>query len=171
MFDYLCTDCRQGMVRETRKPYEVRWRGMTFRVDEAQLGVCDHCGAENFDGGEYKRWIGLFEKEIERRQKPLAPDEIKRIRLALGLNPRQLALLIGCSHQSIYNWENPKRRRPPERQADLMIRLLEVPEALGFLLRRAEEIGIVLPRVTPRRMPDVRRSIREQTRRAVPVTA
>lgn len=159
MFNYKCPECGKGIVREKREPYEVNFRGIKFLVPDAILGVCDHCGAKNFDGKEYKRWEKLFEKSLHEKQKPLSPAEIKRIREQLGLNQRQFAVLIGCTRQSVYNWENTKRRVPQSRQADLMIRLLaerlqnENVDVLGFFFVEAKKVGVKLPQMEVSKPP------------------
>jgi len=172
MYNFPCHECG-GQLKSERKKHEVNFRGIHFVVPDALIGVCTKCGTEYFEGKEYDRWEKLFEKTLAARQKPLSPVEIKAIRQRLGLNQRQFSVLLGCSRQSIYNWENPKRRKPQERQADLMMRLLAEPEALEFLLNRAQEIGVVLPRPDLRgRAPGVKRNVRARNHgRLVPVTA
>lgn len=172
MYDFPCHECGSE-IRPQRMEHKVNFRGIHFLVPDALIGVCTKCGTQHFEGKEYDRWEKLFEKSLTERQKPLSPLEIKALRQRLGLNQRQFSVLLGCSRQSIYNWENPKRRKPQERQADLMIRLLAEPEALEFLLNRAQEIGVMLPRPSiPARAASANSPVRVRpARRLVPVTA
>lgn len=67
------------------------------------------------------------------------------------------ARLIGCTRQSIYNWEKVDRASPPSRMADLLMKLVrqslhsEMVDVLTFLLEEAKKWGVVI---------EVRRSTR-----------
>ena len=60
------------------------------------------------------------------------------------------AYLIGCTRQSIYNWEKKDREKPQSRMADLLIKLVRHSFEVGkvdvidFLIKDAEGLGIAI---------------------------
>ncbi len=164
-FGYKCQECGRGTVEERVVPaYHTKIKGYPFIVRGARLGVCDSCGAEHFAALETERWERLFEEEHGRHF--LSPEEIQELRRSLGITMEQLAFLIGCTRQSLYNWERPDRARPQSRMADLLMKLArechqkgEV-DVLRFLIQDVERFGIRLqlpaPPVSPAREPLVR---------------
>ncbi len=165
LFEYPCTECGLGIVRTTRvQNYKTKIKGYPFIVDEALIGVCDHCGSEEFAPEETKRWEELFARSLEARRVFLAPEEITALRKALGLSMEDFARLIGCTRQSIYHWEKPDRISSPSRMADLLMKLVQeslhsgMVDVLTFLLEEAKKWGVVI---------EVRRSpiLSEETQR------
>jgi DNA-binding transcriptional regulator YiaG len=118
-------------------------------VADARVGICDRCGAEHFDPNETLRWRSEFEEQ--QSQSYLAPPEIRELRKRLGLSMEQFAILIGCTRQSLYNWERSDRRSPQSRMADLFMRLVRESHSLGqidvlrFLKAEAARSGLDLP--------------------------
>jgi putative zinc finger/helix-turn-helix YgiT family protein len=151
LFEYGCPECGLGTVRTTRvQNYKTKIKGYPFIVDEAFIGVCDHCEAEHFASEETKRWDELFYHSLEQRQAFLSPQEITELRKILGLSMEDFARLIGCTRQSIYNWEKQDRTSPPSRAADLLMKLVRRSIQVGpvdivtFLLDEARKWGIVI---------------------------
>src|SRR4030042_5755523 len=69
LFEYGCPECGLGTVRTTRvQNYKTKIKGYPFVVDEAFIGVCDHCKAEHFASTETKHWEQLFYNSLEQRQ-------------------------------------------------------------------------------------------------------
>ncbi len=158
-FGYKCQECGQGTVVEKLVPeYKTKVKGYPWTVQNARIGICDRCGAEHFDPNETLRW----RTEFEERQPYLTPAEIRELRQRLGLSMEQFAILIGCTRQSLYNWEREHRLTPQSRMADLFMRLVREShsrgqiDVLSFLKAEAANAGFNLPasgrpRVTPRR--------------------
>ena len=49
MYDYVCQECGQGMVKEQKiKNYRTKIKGYPFAVPEATVGICNKCRAEHF---------------------------------------------------------------------------------------------------------------------------
>ena len=147
-FGYKCQECGQGTVVEKRVPqYRTRVKGYPWTVANAHLGICNRCGAEHFDPNETLRW----RTEFEEKQSFLTPAEIRKLRKRLGLSMEQFAILIGCSRQSLYNWERGDRLSPQSRMADLFMRLVRESlsrrqiDILSFLTAEAENSGFSLP--------------------------
>ena len=145
-FGYRCQECGQGTVQGQVVPkYRTRIHGLPFTVTDAQIGVCDQCKAEHFSAQETRRWNEMFDET--RAPQFLASDDISQLRTSLGLSMEQFALLIGCTRQSVHNWERSDRKRVQSRMADLLLRLVKESEKCAhidvpsFLVEQAKEIG------------------------------
>lgn len=148
-FGYRCQECGKGTVQENVIPeFATKIRGFPFVVRGAHIGVCDVCGAEHFSARETERWEGMFEDEHASRF--LTPSEIQEIRKSLGASMERFAFLIGCTRQSLYNWERPDRKGPQARMADLLMKLVRESRLRGpvdvvrFLQEEAKGFGISL---------------------------
>ena len=151
MFEYTCQECGQGTVKEKRiEGYKTKIKGYPFTIPDAVVGICDRCKAEHFAAEETKRWEELFSQSLEKEKLFLLPQDIERVRKALGLSMENFALLIGSTRQSLYNWEKRKRSRPQSRIADLFIKLVDKSRSekevnvLDFLVREARKLGIFI---------------------------
>jgi putative zinc finger/helix-turn-helix YgiT family protein len=151
LFEYPCPECGRGTVRTTRvHNYKTKIKGFPFRVDEALLGVCNHCQAESFAPEETQRWEAAFQRALEERQAFLAPAEIRTLRQSMNLSLEDFARLIGCTRQSVMAWEHSARTIPPSRMADLMLRLLQrawsdgVVDVPTLLVEEAKKWGVLI---------------------------
>lgn len=151
LFEYVCPECDIGTVHTKRVlNYKTKIKGFPFIVDEALIGVCDHCGAKQFAPEETKRWEELFHRSLEARQAVLSSGEITELRKTLGLSMEDFARLIGCTRQSVSNWEKTDRASPPLRMADLLMKLVRQSlhsrkaDVLTFLLEEAKKWGVVI---------------------------
>lgn len=130
--------------------YPTKFAGYPFIVQEAIIGKCELCGAKHFSASERKRWKKLFQESLVSQGELLTPQEIRILRKQLGLEMKDFALLIGCTLQSLSNWENPSRRKPQPRVADLMMRLLRASlqkgeiDVLKFLLIHVKKMDVEL---------------------------
>lgn len=156
-FGYKCQECGQGTVLETIFPeYKTKVKGYPLVVENARIGVCDRCGAEHFDPNETVRWRTLLQEK--QSESYLRPDDIRHLRKELGLSMEQFAALIGCTRQSLYNWEKSDRSVPQSRMADLFMRLIRESrslgqlDVLGYLTTEAEKLGLHLA-VSPKAKP------------------
>lgn len=149
MFGYKCQECHEGTVRETTvKGYQTRFDRVPFTVPEAIIGICDKCGAEHHNAGEYKRWRALFEAESQKSGRLLSAREIGALRERLGLSKSDFAALLGTTRQSVYWWEREDRDRPQSLAYDNMLRLVKVSaergsvDVVAYLAQRAAEAGV-----------------------------
>ena len=151
LFEYKCPECGRGTVRTTRvQNYKTKIKGYPFVVDEAIVGICDSCGVKHFAPEETKRWEELYYRSLEQRQALMSPMEIVDLRKRIGLSMEDFARLIGCTRQSIYNWEKQDRTFPPSRTADLIMKLVRQSLQVGpvdvttLLLDEAKKWNIVI---------------------------
>ncbi len=157
MFNYICEECGKGTVKEkVFENYRTKIKGYPFVVPEAKIGVCDNCGAKHFDSNETKRWEDIYNRDLKSKHLSLSPDEIEAARKSLGLSMEDFAYLIGCTRQSIYNWEKKDREKSQSRMADLVIKLVRHSFGIGkidvinFLVEEAKRLGItIVIRKTP----------------------
>lgn len=149
MFNYICEECGKGTVKaKVFDNYRIKIRGYPFVIDNAVVGVCEQCGAKHFNANETKRWEELYNKDLELKHVFLSPDEVKAIRKSLNLSMEDFAYLIGCTRQSIYNWEKKDREKPQSQMANLMIKLVKYSfefgkvDVVSFLVEEAKKLGI-----------------------------
>ena len=149
MFNYICEECRKGTVRPKEiTNYKTKFDGYPFIVDKAIVGICDECGAKYINAKEHKRWKELYTKSLEAEGKFFTREQIAGLRKKLGLTMGAFAQLIGCTRQSVYNWERSDRIGPQSRMADLLMKLvaesIEVRQVdvIGFLVSEAGKMGI-----------------------------
>ena len=149
MTSYVCPECGKGKVsNEVRKDFRTKVRGNSFVVPEAQIGVCDNCHKEFFNPKEVRRWAEVYDELLKRSGKLLAADEIVRIRKKLDISGGDFGLLLGCTRQTVYNWERPDRKAPQLRMADLLVRLVDKSVSEGaidvllFLRNQAGALGV-----------------------------
>lgn len=148
-FGYACPACGKGIVQATKmQNYKTKIKGYPFIVPQAIIGICDACDARHFSAQETKRWEQLYLRSLEEQNTFLRPNEIIEIRNQLGLSMEDFARLIGCTRQSIYNWEKPDRKIHPSRMADLLMKLVresfrtEQVDVISHLLQEATQLGI-----------------------------
>ena len=151
LFEYPCPECGNGVVHTTRiRNYKTKIKGYSFVIDEAFIGVCDHCQARHFAPEETQRWEQLFAHSLEAHHAFLTPQEITELRTALGLSMDDFARLIGTTRQSISAWEKAERTSPPSRTADLLMKLVRQAlhgskvDVVSVLLDEAKKWGIVI---------------------------
>ncbi len=148
-FGYKCQECGQGTVHEkVFHEYQTKLKGLPFTVDDARIGVCDQCGARHFDPNETVRWRNLLDQKYA--ESYLQPSDIQDVIKRLGLSMEQFATLLGCTRQSLYNWQRPDRSAPQSRMADLFMRLVRESHGAGqinvlsFLTAEANKLGFSL---------------------------
>src|ERR1700735_3696204 len=113
-FGYKCQECGQGTVLEKVFPeYRTKLKGYPLTVESAHIGVCDRCGAEHFDPNETVRWRKLLDER--QSESYLQPSEIRELHKQLGLSMEQFSILLGCTRQSLHNWQRIDRFSPQSR--------------------------------------------------------
>lgn len=170
MYGFICENCKKGRVKATKvEGYETKVEGVPFRVNHAEVGICDNCGYKYFNAREVRRWREEFYRTQSSCGGFLKPSEIQSTRELLGLSIADFARLIGCSRQALYNWESEERVAPQSRMADLLIRILRqsyengAVDAIEFLQRVAIQAGLDIRachRTIPITMPSTQAHMR-----------
>jgi hypothetical protein len=87
LFEYPCPACGLGVVQTTRiRSYKTKIKGYPFVVDEAIIGMCNHCQVRHFAPEETKRWEQLFSHTLAARKAFLSPEEITELRTTLSVS-------------------------------------------------------------------------------------
>lgn len=132
MNNNLCTDCgRAGITFQKVKGFETKIRGVPFTVPEAEIGVCNACGAKFFSPQEIRRWQRLYDAEQERTGRLLTAEQIRGLRMDLRMTIQSFAQLLGTTRQSVYNWERSDRKSPQLRIVDLLLRAIRESASNG----------------------------------------
>jgi DNA-binding transcriptional regulator YiaG len=149
--NYTCPECGGGTVRATRfSNYRTKFKGYSFVVDEAWIGVCENCDARIYSPKETQRWNALFSQSLIDNEAYLSPSAIRALPAELGLSTTDFALLIGSTRQSLHNWTRPEHESQPGRSADLLMRLVQASYECGevdvieYLVREAAKWGVNL---------------------------
>lgn len=155
MTNNLCATCGKGEIEFQKvKDFETKIRGIPFTVPEAEIGICNKCGARLFSPQEIRRWQRLYDLEEERTGRLLSWDEIQDTRKGLALSIYSFARLIGTTRQSVYNWEREDRKAPQLRIVDLLLKLVRESASSGsvdVLHFLSEETGV---EVSSKRSPE-----------------
>ena len=158
MTTYPCPECGKGTVEKSvRENFHTKVRGYPFVVPDAVIGVCNNCGREFFGAKELKRWGRLFEESREARCLSLGPEEVEDVRRNLRLTAGAFAMFMGCTRQTVHNWERRDRKAPQLRMADLLLRLVDESRRHGaidvvlWLRDRAQEVGAEIEPIARRR--------------------
>jgi putative zinc finger/helix-turn-helix YgiT family protein len=146
LFGYKCPTCGKGTVSQVVLPaFDTKVEGHPFTVENAVIGICDSCKSKHFSSKEVQRWTQLYRDAHEKDF--LSPQAIRDLRRSLGLTMEDFAALIGCTRQSLYNWEQVDRDVHQSRMADLILRLVSqsmskgTVDVLEFLLTKSAELG------------------------------
>lgn len=101
-----CLNCasRTSMTRFERETFRVQHAGKSVRVEGLSGWRCDACGEVEFDAESARRYADAGDKLVlqERRRQS---EEIKRIRLKLGLTQGDAAQLTGGGHNAFSRYE------------------------------------------------------------------
>ncbi len=101
-----CLSCssRTGMTRFEGETFRVQHAGKSMRVEGLSGWRCAECGEVEFDSHSAARYAEAGDKLVlqERRRQS---EEIKRIRLKLGLTQGDAAQLTGGGHNAFSRYE------------------------------------------------------------------
>jgi len=134
----ICPLCggRLAIVAEAR---DVRVGKRTVRVRD-RFSRCSDCGEEFYAPGQLEATQQRAAHGIREEDALLMPEEIRAIRLCLGLTQEAFERLLGVGPKTVVRWE---RGTVFQNQAtDALLRVIRaVPAAAGFL---AEHNGVEL---------------------------
>lgn len=100
-----CPLCGAHALSLTRDPISVQLRDGTWNVEGLEYNHCSVCGEDFFAGGQLDA-IHARASEIARAALGrLSPDEIRSLRLDLGLTQSALERALGAGRGVVANWE------------------------------------------------------------------
>jgi HTH-type transcriptional regulator / antitoxin MqsA len=101
-----CQSCasRDGMTRFEDKTLTIEHAGMTAKVEGLSGWRCDACEEVEFDAESALRYAAASD-QLVLRDRARQSEEIRRIRLKLGLTQAAAARLTGGGHNAFSRYE------------------------------------------------------------------
>lgn len=131
----LCPICGEGYLHEHIEQEEVEYNGHKS-MTPLYYSECDACGCEQADATQTrnnKRAMIAFKKTVDGL---LTGEELKALRIHLGINQNQAAAIFGGGPVAFSKYENDDVM-----QSEAMDRLLrladEIPAAFDFLVKKS----------------------------------
>lgn len=132
----ICPMCA-GHVSRVTGQHTVNCGNRQIQVT-ASLQQCASCGEVFFAPGELSELQKAASQVARSQEGLLMPEEVKSIRMKLGLSQSQLEKLIGTGPKTVIRWE--KGTVFQSKVADTLLRLLDsLPSAVEFL---SKEMGV-----------------------------
>lgn len=133
----ICPICEEGYLEQFIDKNPVEYKGHTTELN-SHYSVCDTCGCEQTNATQMrnnKRAMLAFKKEVDGL---LTGEEIRRIRLLLGITQNEAATIFGGGTVAFSKYENNDVAQSVS--MDKLLRVVnEVPEAFHVL---AKKVGI-----------------------------
>jgi putative zinc finger/helix-turn-helix YgiT family protein len=117
-----CLVCGAVAVEITRDPVTVEFRDGSYAVDGFEYERCIACGEEYYAAGQVDAMHAQAASQARLQRGLLAPDDIVRLRLDLGLTQTALDGALGASLGTVGRWERGSVVQPGV--ADRLMRLL-----------------------------------------------
>ena len=116
-----CDEYTDVTIRTEKEVYNVR--GEPIEI-EAELAICQKCGASIFDEERDSRNLEIAYRRYREKHNLLSPDEIRRTREKYGLSQRALSRLLGWGEITIHRYESGAIQ---DNVHDSTLRLIEDP--------------------------------------------
>jgi putative zinc finger/helix-turn-helix YgiT family protein len=117
-----CEEYTKATSRIEKEAYNVR--GEPIEV-EAEVAICQKCGAKIFDEERDSRNLEKAYSHYREKHNLLPLNDIRRIREKYGLSQRALARLLGWGEITIHRYENGAIQ---DNAHDKLLRLVEDPQ-------------------------------------------
>lgn len=118
----VCGICGARAVVPCSEPVEVEFRNSSHTVTGFTYERCGACGEDFFDLDQVGAIHTAASDQVRRAGGLLTPDEIKALRLSLGLTQAGFERVLGASPGSIGRWERGTFAHGPV--ADRLMRLI-----------------------------------------------
>ncbi len=124
MTETKCDHCHTGLViKRDIFDYKTKVRGVELSVPVAHVRICDNCETVYVPARELRRWDDLL-LEQDPIKSP-SPQEIRQLRISLGMSVNDFAMFLRTTRQSIYSWENVKTVISPIRPIAVLLALVQ----------------------------------------------
>lgn len=131
-----CMECG-AELRKSHDAIDTEFRGERFLIPGIEHYVCDSCGGIEYAADQGDLLTRRIDEEYRRGHGLLPPEEIRRIRMSLGLTQAQFQDLLGVGKTAVSRWETGKLvQGAPEDK--LMRMIAEHPCVAQDLMERAE---------------------------------
>jgi len=122
-----CEEYTETTVRVEKEVYNVR--GEPTEI-EAEVTICQKCGAKIFDEERDSQNLGKAYNLYRKNHNLLSPDQIRAIREKYGLSQRALSRLLGWGEITIHRYENGAVQ---DNAHNNLLHLIEDPENIKTL--------------------------------------
>lgn len=133
----ICPICGEGHLKQLVDKNPVEYKGHTTELN-SYYSICDACGCEQASASQLrnnKRAMLAFKKEVDGL---LTGEEIRKIRLLLGITQNEAATIFGGGSVAFSKYENNDVVQSVS--MDKLLRVVnEVPEAFHVL---AKKVGL-----------------------------
>lgn len=116
-----CMECG-GKLHKEQSPMEESYKGRKYTIDSVSRYVCESCGEYEIDADEELRVSSILAAKYRQDEGLLTPEQIRSIRVSLGLTQKQFEELIGVSSPTASRWETGAMFQ--SKTADKFIRVL-----------------------------------------------
>ncbi len=131
MFPKMCPECG-GRVEASVDAIEVPFRGHPVSVSGVPHGQCSECGEVYIGAAEVEQLQKAAASQVRASQGLMQPEEIRALRVSLGLSQAAFEDLLGTGAKTVVRWE--KGIVFQSATADRLMRLLrEMPELRAVL--------------------------------------
>jgi HTH-type transcriptional regulator/antitoxin MqsA len=117
-----CVACGAAAVERTSDPVTVEFRDGCYVVDGFEYERCSACGEEYYRAGQVDAMHARAADQARLERGLLTPDDIRQLRLDLGLTQTALDGALGASPGTVGRWERGSVVQPAV--ADRLMRLL-----------------------------------------------
>lgn len=132
-----CPICGSRSIASTGEPVTVELRTGSYTVSGFEYERCTACGEEFHPAGQTDAIRSAASKVAREEACLLLPDEIRELRMSLGLTQGDLERLLGVGEKTVGRWE--RGLFVQSKTADTLMRLLqahpELIEETGFVAR------------------------------------
>ena len=130
-----CAECG-GVMLPSREPVPFELRGEKVTVPSIEHMACQNCGEMLLDLESVRRLQKTAADQVRRARGLLASEDIRALRLSLGLSQAGLERLLGTGPKTVVRWE--KGVVFQSATADRLMRvIMQMPE-VAKMLRTAD---------------------------------
>jgi putative zinc finger/helix-turn-helix YgiT family protein len=134
-YPWKCPNCRQRAINPAVANYktDIEHDGRVYHIAVKGLTVlrCDQCGTQQLPDEAQDRLL----QELRKKAGLLAPTQITKKRIDLGLTQKDFAQLLGVAKETVCRWESGGQIQQRVMN-DFMQALFEVPELRRYLKQR-----------------------------------
>lgn len=132
----ICTECGHELVKVST-PLEEELRGEKYIINGIERYECPKCGNYEIDLNMADKLSADIWKQYREKHGILSPEQIKKIRIDLGITQTDLEAMLCVSHPTVSRWETGMY--VPSAQSSRELEALEnIPSFADYLMEKSE---------------------------------
>lgn len=132
----ICTECGHELVK-VNTPLEEELRGEKYIINGIERYECPKCGNYEIDLNMADKLSTDIWKQYREKHGILSPEQIKKIRIDLGITQTDLEAMLCVSHPTVSRWETGMYA--PSAQSSRELEALEnIPGFADYLMKKSE---------------------------------